>query len=78
LIEVDRYPDSATVRPRPQGGLPPGMAIVTFEYSGLNELNASFIAPPQLSQLPPYEANISATVIGAAGELIELVEPANG
>jgi hypothetical protein len=78
LIEVDRYPDSATVRPRPPGGLPPGMAIVTFEYPGLNELNAPFIAPPQPSQLPPYAGTMSATVIGAAGELIELVEAVDG
>lgn len=34
LIELDQYPSVATPRAVPQGGLPPGMAVVAFEVSG--------------------------------------------
>lgn len=34
LIELDEYPAAATPRPAPEGGLPPGMAVVTFEVRG--------------------------------------------
>jgi hypothetical protein len=74
LIEIDEYPKTATVRPRPPGGLPAGMAIVTFEYSRLDGLPLKPVAPPSPSRLPPYKDHRMATVIGAAGELIELVE----
>lgn len=34
LIELDEYPAVATPRTVPAGGLPPGMAVVTFEVRG--------------------------------------------
>jgi len=34
LIELDEYPAAATPRLVPPGGLPPGMAVVTFEVEG--------------------------------------------
>ena len=34
LIELDEYPAAATPRAEPAGGLPPGMAVVTFEVAG--------------------------------------------
>ena len=74
LIEIDEYPKEAKERPRPPGGLPAGMAIVTFEYPRLDGLTVSPIAPPAPSRLPPYKDHRTATVVGAAGELIELVE----
>ncbi|HLG87212.1 MAG TPA: hypothetical protein VKZ79_08450 [Alphaproteobacteria bacterium] len=74
LIEIDEYPKVATIRPKPQGGLPAGMAIVTFEFPRLDGLSLKPIAPPSPSRLPPYKDHRTATVIGAAGELIELVE----
>jgi hypothetical protein len=74
LIEIDEYPASATARPRPPGGLPPGMAIVTFEHTDIASLADRCLAPPAPSQLAPSAGNPTATLIGAAGELIELVE----
>lgn len=74
LIELDEYPPQATVRARPEGGLPPGMAIVTFECPDVAALNGHFIAPPVPSRLPPYKDHPTATLIGAAGELIEVVQ----
>lgn len=74
LIEIDQYPPMTTARPKIAGALPPGMAIVTFECADLDKLDLDFIALPQTSQLPPYKGRRSATLIGAAGELIELIE----
>lgn len=74
LIEIDEYPKTATIRPRPAGGLPAGMAIVTFEYADIGGLAQRFIAPPAPSPLPPYKDHRTATLVGVAGELIELVE----
>jgi catechol 2,3-dioxygenase-like lactoylglutathione lyase family enzyme len=74
LIEIDEYPATATPRPRPPGGLPPGMAIVTFEHKDIASLASRCIAPPAPSHLAPSAGNLTATLIGAAGELIELVE----
>jgi hypothetical protein len=34
LIELDEYPPVATARPEPAGGLPAGMAVVSFEVKG--------------------------------------------
>jgi hypothetical protein len=74
LIEIDEYPKVSTARPRKPGELPPGMAIVTFEYGNLDPLAARFITPPHASPIPPFADHRTATMIGAAGELIELVE----
>jgi hypothetical protein len=74
LIELDELPKVAGPRPRPDGGLPPGMAIVTFEAPKLDGLKIRPIAPPTAGRLPPYKDHRTATIIGAAGELIELVE----
>lgn len=34
LVELDEYPSVTTPREEPPGGLPPGMAVVTFEVEG--------------------------------------------
>ncbi len=74
LVEIDQYPANATGRPKPPGGLPAGMAIVTFEYGKLDPLAARFITAPHPSPIPPFADHRTATLVGAAGELIELVE----
>ncbi len=53
-IELDRYPDLTTERRRPPGGLPPGMAIVTFECGALSDVKAPFISKPQPAALLPH------------------------
>jgi hypothetical protein len=70
LIELDEYPRSATVRPRIDGKLPPGMAMVTFAVESLG--NREFIAPQGQSDLPGL-GGPTACLRGAAGELIEIV-----
>jgi len=74
LIELDGYPDITKARARPPGGLPPGMAIVTFEHPRFESFAVKPFAPPHDCELPPYRDHKTVTVVGAAGELIELIE----
>lgn len=73
-IEADQMPQTARPRPCQPGQLPPGIAMVSFEVDRL---------PPQLpgglgefhrSPVLPYGGRRSGACIGAAGELIELIE----
>jgi hypothetical protein len=69
-LELDGLPPPAGPRPRNPDQLPPGVAITTFSVGALNAVNASFIVPPRAL----YGKARSATLVGPAGELIELIE----
>jgi catechol 2,3-dioxygenase-like lactoylglutathione lyase family enzyme len=73
-IEIDQYLDFARARPRPEGGLPAGMAMVTFECAAFDRFVGRMAAPPAAAQLPPHEGRRAGVLTGAAGEWIELVE----
>jgi hypothetical protein len=73
LFELDRYPVNCTTRPCRDGDLPPGMAIVTCEVAAIGQ-DEDFISRPAASTLPPFAGARRATLRGAVGELIELVE----
>ena len=72
--EIDQYPAAATPRPRGAGALPPGNAMVSFIVADLGAVRAPFVAPPAVHRGPLYAGRRSACVVGAAGELIELIE----
>jgi hypothetical protein len=74
IIEVDDYPGAATARPCAAGCLPPGNALVTLAVDSLDAVKADFIAPPAVRGGTIYAGKRSATVVGMAGELLELVE----
>jgi hypothetical protein len=74
IIEVDDYPGAATVRPLVAGHLPPGNALVSFAVDSLDAVKADFIKPPMFHDGALYRGKRSATVVGMAGELLELVE----
>jgi hypothetical protein len=74
LVELDEYPPPAKPRPTIPGELPPGMAIVTFASPDFDRHIGRLIAPPAAAAMPPFRDHRSGTLIGAAGELIELVE----
>ncbi len=74
LVELDQFPDEAIIRPQHEGCLPPGMAIVTFYHDNLDDLDVTYLTPPAARQEKPYNGRRAGTIIGAAGELIELVE----
>ena len=75
--EIDQYPPGTIERPRAAGELPPGNAMLTFMLRSLDAVDAPFLAPPAVRDGPLYAGRRTASVIGAAGELIELIETAS-
>ncbi len=79
IVEIDDYPENATARSRDAGMLPPGNAMVTLAVDSLDRMGANaqgldFLTPPTRRSGPFYRDRRAATVIGSAGELLELVE----
>lgn len=69
-IELDEYPADIGPRPRADGQLPPGVAMTSFNIDDLDAANLDFIAEPIIE----YGGRRTATFIGPAGELTELIE----
>lgn len=78
LLELDGYPVGpgriAGPRPRAPGHLPPGNAMVSFEVADLTPFAAMAIVPPQPRPELAYRGRRACTLVGPAGELVELVE----
>jgi hypothetical protein len=74
LVEVDGYPREARPRARVDGYLPPGNALMSVLVDSLDGLRLKFFREPMLLPEAPYFGRRSATVLGAMGELLELVE----
>lgn len=73
IIEVDGYPEAATPRAIRPGELPPGNALVTLAVDRLPD-DLSYLTEPAQRTGPLYGGRRAATVVGPAGELLELVE----
>jgi hypothetical protein len=73
-IEADQMPPAAAHRPCVPGQLPPGAAMVSFEIDHLPGQLPSSLGPAHRSQGLPYGGRRSQACVGAAGELIELIE----
>ncbi|MGI9343512.1 MAG: VOC family protein [Gammaproteobacteria bacterium] len=76
LIELDELPPDAVPRPRPDGCLPPGMAMVSFLTDDLDAVPVAFRSAPARLDLPPYDGARTAIVEGPSGEWCELIERA--
>jgi catechol 2,3-dioxygenase-like lactoylglutathione lyase family enzyme len=74
IVEVDDYPEAATVRPRYEGMLSPGNALATLAVRDLDACMVSWITEPARREGALYEGRRSATTVGLGGELLELVE----
>ncbi len=74
VVEIDDYPPAATVRPRDPGRLPPGNGLVTLAVDSLDRKGLDFITPPVARKGAFYAGRRAATVVGSAGELLELIE----
>jgi len=74
LVEIDGYPPQATERPRVDGHLPPGNAMMSVLVDTLDGLALETITPPVRRPEAPYFGRRAATTLGAMGELIELIE----
>lgn len=69
ILELDGYGDHTGPRPSNEGQLPPGIAMTSIEVESLDALNLDTIAAP----VTEYGTR-TATVVGPAGELLELIE----
>jgi catechol 2,3-dioxygenase-like lactoylglutathione lyase family enzyme len=80
LLELDGYLNGpgylAGPRPRHPGALPPGNALVSIEVPSLAPFAAEAINPPRILPGAAYLGRRACTLIGPAGELLELVETA--
>lgn len=73
-IEADQYPSTAPPKPRPNRGLPPGLALVSFECPAFGKLASRGLTPPVRASMAPFHGRRAATMVGYSGELIELIE----
>jgi len=73
-LELDAYPPGAAARRRPDGGLPFGMAMVSFRCADFGRYAARFVAPAHKARGGPFKGLRTGVMTGAAGELIELIE----
>jgi len=72
LFELDGYGDHTGPRPSNEGQLPPGVAITSVTVKNLGDIKLDFITEP----IAAYHSR-AATVVGPAGELLELIEEKN-
>ena len=75
-IEIDQMPAAAQPRPCLPGQLPPGIAMVSFEVDRLPETVPGSLGEGHRSASLPYGGRRCCACVGAAGELIELIEAA--
>lgn len=73
MIEIDQI-DAAVARPTEEGGLPPGIAVISCEVDSLDIPGIEFLSLPAAIRGEPYRGNRSACCRGAGGELLELIE----
>ncbi|MDX2224452.1 MAG: VOC family protein [Rhodospirillaceae bacterium] len=73
-IELHALPAPAKARPRADGQLPPGVAIVSFGVASLDIAGVAYLTPPASRPKAGYGGARAATFIGPAGELIEFIE----
>ena len=74
-IEADEMPEAAAPRPCEPGQLPPGISIVSFEVGPpVPPSLGSRLAEPCLQPGLLYDGRRAVTCVGAAGELVELIE----
>lgn len=74
LIELDELPAGIGSRPRPDGKLPLGMAMVSFETPSLDGFPVEFRARPRPLAEEPYAGRRAAVIQGPAGEWLELIQ----
>ncbi len=75
FLELWGFDGAASVaRPRAAGHLPQGVALASFTVASLAEFDLPWLAPPAARTGAIYRNQRSATFVGPAGELVELIE----
>ena len=76
FLEVDQYPQAATVRPQTPGELPPGVAMATLRHPEFDALEGPWLAPPARRDGVIYGGRRAGVMIGPDGVRVEVVEAA--
>jgi len=75
-LELDDFPDGAKHREMREGEMPPGIALLSLEVDSLDRVNLPFRGDVIQRDGPLYRGRRAATIVGSAGEWIELIERA--
>jgi catechol 2,3-dioxygenase-like lactoylglutathione lyase family enzyme len=73
-IEIDAMPTAATPRPGSPDELPPGISMISFAVEALPTAGLPYLSEPAVIAQAPYYGKRAAVCVGAAGELVELIE----
>ena len=76
LVEMDEFPPAVQPRRRRDGHLPPGMSMVSFLVTSLDDVPVPMRALPCTATGIPYSGRRVAVIEGHAGEWLELIEGA--
>ncbi|MDA0368883.1 MAG: hypothetical protein O3C65_03255 [Proteobacteria bacterium] len=75
-LELDDFPKEAKHREVRPGELPPGISMLSLEIDSLDGLKLPFRGDIIKRDGPLYRGRRAATIVGSAGEWIELIEQA--
>ncbi len=74
IIELDQYPQGATPRPRHDGALPPGVAIVSMLHPDPKRLAGHWFSQPVRRDGPLYGGRMSGVLQTPDGALLEVLD----
>jgi hypothetical protein len=74
FIELDQYPQAATVRPAHPGALPPGVAICSMTCPDLARLEGHWASSPVVRDGPLYGGKRVGMLQTPEGALLEIIE----
>ena len=74
FIEIDGYAPTTGPKPRRHAQLEPGVSMASLGVDTLEGLKTPFFTPPLAVEGIGYDGRRTATTVGAAGELVELIE----
>lgn len=74
FLEFDQYPEAATERPRQQGALPPGVAVVTMMHPEIARLEGHWLSPPVPREGAIYGGRAVGLLQTPEGALLEVVD----
>lgn len=74
FLELDQYPEGATVRERHPGALPPGVAITTMLHPDFARLDAHWASPPVVREGALYAGRRVGVLHTPEGALLEVIE----
>ena len=73
-LELDNFPKEAKHREVRPGEIPPGISILSLEVDSLDKVTLPFRGAVIQREGPLYRQRRAATIVGSAGEWIELIE----